>query len=338
MPLKVGSSDKVISSNIKELMHAGHSQKQSIAIAYSQAGRSNKKVKKSSDWPDSDNPYIMNLEPRLAGMSKDDDAHVEIDDRFTLYVHCLGDGRYTGWIYWVNGSIPAMTYTNATLQEIVRQAYEDGLLSSITEGSRYNTASVEALNESLIDVTASIPATIAKDVDQTSPLKDLTAPSLECEAVPTLDRVEVMAESIEGIVKELRPSHYTVDTDGNSTQITLIKSKEKIMKKSEEIPTPPVIAATEASIFNDKPFQIWPSSNINGDVGYGKVSDIVTEVYLAKEQTRVNDLTKLTPTKTEAAPQPEPKVNESSNASYQSVVGALYLHSQFTDKPDKMLP
>jgi hypothetical protein len=42
MPLKKGHSDKTVSSNIKELVHSGRPQKQAIAIAMSEAGRSNK--------------------------------------------------------------------------------------------------------------------------------------------------------------------------------------------------------------------------------------------------------------------------------------------------------
>lgn len=43
MPLKKGSSNKVVSGNIKELMATGRPQKQAVAIALKEAGKARPK-------------------------------------------------------------------------------------------------------------------------------------------------------------------------------------------------------------------------------------------------------------------------------------------------------
>lgn len=46
MPLKKGSSDKVVSSNIKKMMDEGYPREQAIAAALSSAGKTKKPKKK----------------------------------------------------------------------------------------------------------------------------------------------------------------------------------------------------------------------------------------------------------------------------------------------------
>ena len=49
MPLLNGSSDHVVSENIRELVNSGRPQKQAIAIAMSHAGRGKKAKKAKKD-------------------------------------------------------------------------------------------------------------------------------------------------------------------------------------------------------------------------------------------------------------------------------------------------
>ena len=48
MPLKRGSSKRVIQENVAELIHSGRAPKQASAIAYSEARRSKRKGKRKT--------------------------------------------------------------------------------------------------------------------------------------------------------------------------------------------------------------------------------------------------------------------------------------------------
>jgi len=50
MPLKKGSSRRVVSSNISELVHSGRKQKQAVAIALSEARRSRQRRKSKGKY------------------------------------------------------------------------------------------------------------------------------------------------------------------------------------------------------------------------------------------------------------------------------------------------
>lgn len=49
MPLAKGKSDKVKKANIKKLMAEGYSQKQAVAISYSEAGEKKKSAKRPKE-------------------------------------------------------------------------------------------------------------------------------------------------------------------------------------------------------------------------------------------------------------------------------------------------
>ena len=51
MPLKPGSSQQVVSSNIKEMVQSGYPQKQAVAASLNKAGKSNQGATKSPSKP-----------------------------------------------------------------------------------------------------------------------------------------------------------------------------------------------------------------------------------------------------------------------------------------------
>ena len=58
MPLRKGSSKKVVSANIRELMHTGRPQRQAVAISMSKAGMS-KSMKRDIGFGHNINPTLF---------------------------------------------------------------------------------------------------------------------------------------------------------------------------------------------------------------------------------------------------------------------------------------
>ncbi len=143
-----------------------------------------------SDFPSDDNRHLILIESQLGKMKEGDSKHIEIDDRFSLFIRCDGDKRYTGWIYYVNGAMPTMTFENTTLKQLVADAYEQNIFTNETAGTIANRANINQLQTTIDNdlekitsyedamltkdmpvVPVDIPVTISKDqnIDQPSP-------------------------------------------------------------------------------------------------------------------------------------------------------------------------
>ena len=65
MPLHQGSSDKTVSSNIREMMKAGHPQNQAIAASLQSAGKSNSQHNETDPHEATGKQYINNSDVSL---------------------------------------------------------------------------------------------------------------------------------------------------------------------------------------------------------------------------------------------------------------------------------
>lgn len=91
-------------------------------------------------------PYLVNLKMFTEGMSVNDSKHIEIDDRINLFIIKVGENSFTGWFYFINGNIPALTFTNSSLNSLVESGYNDGIISTVTAGTTYNNDLISTMD------------------------------------------------------------------------------------------------------------------------------------------------------------------------------------------------
>ena len=130
--IKAKAENPSVGDKVKQLIEEGIDQRtaMTIALSMSQRGQLKKSEETITSGINGDNPYIKAILPQLKGMKVNEGRHLELDNRFSIFLTKLPEDKYTGWVYWVNGNIPEMTFTSSTLPQIVRQGFEQGTFTN----------------------------------------------------------------------------------------------------------------------------------------------------------------------------------------------------------------
>ncbi|HMV01706.1 MAG TPA: hypothetical protein PLJ37_01140 [Chitinophagales bacterium] len=272
MPLKEGSSDKIVSDNIKKLMDEGRPQKQAIAIAYSNA-RKAKQVKKSDSIISDDDRYLVNLEFQTQNLDVNDSRHIEVNTYYNIFLIKVDSNLYTGWIYLIDGEEPVLVFRNYTLEEIVSQAYAQGIFQSDMIGdSYYNQQNIDSINQM-------INTDIVKDIN------DMGGPLNESQNVTDIP-VDVdenfsddsMVMELENYIRFFSPRMAIVqeDSSGGSAYLKLMKSLVLMRFKMND----PLIKSQ---------YQLWPTINDS----FSTILDNQTQDYFKIEGEKIKKSTNI---------------------------------------------
>lgn len=261
------------------------------------------------------------LTGEVSSMNKGDEKHVEIDDRISIFLICMGDNRYTGWVYYVDGDLACYNFKNAPLEEIVRDGYERGVFNLMSEGSLYNTAKVSELQQT-------IDAPLASNTVEEAPL--ITQEILEKDVLHSRPANWFPPEMLNTLINDFGPRQADVyNLSPGHTVIQIYKSKENKMKKSESTnqetnQTTPELK--EEDIF--KPYRV-------ADLPHEMSSNLDNEVMAQFNSEQV----KFEASKIETKTSNEPIVKESpsfQDLSYQDQMHRLYIDANIKQAPNKM--
>lgn len=190
------------------------------------------KIKKGGESIPDTNKYFIHISAQLKNLGMDESKHIEVDDRFNLFAIKTDKDRYTGWIYWLNGEIPAMTFKNATIKELIADAYEKGTFSAFSEGSLYNAsvvsaleASVDSMASDLVKDQPSLDAGIAY-----ADAYDAVANEIEKQEAEVIKR-PYFGNDAYNLVEDFNPSQMNVSKDGHCMTLTFYKSAAKKLVK-----------------------------------------------------------------------------------------------------------
>ena len=272
MPLKEGSSDKIVSDNIKKLMDEGRPQKQAIAIAYSNA-RKAKQVKKSDSIISDDDRYLVNLEFQTQNLDVNDSRHIEVNTYYNIFLIKVDSNLYTGWIYLIDGEEPVLVFRNYTLEEIVSQAYAQGIFQSDMIGdSYYNQQNIDSINQM-------INTDIVKDIN------DMGGPLNESQNVANIPvgvdenfSDDSMVMELENYIRFFSPRMAIVqeDSSGGSAYLKLMKSLVLMRFKMND----PLIKSQ---------YQLWPTINDS----FSTILDNQTQDYFKIEGEKIKKSTNI---------------------------------------------
>lgn len=121
MPLKKGKSQKTISGNISEMVHAGHPQKQAIAAALETARRSRATGGDLPDAPEKDKVHVGPIHSNVSGRTD----HLPIHVPSGCYVipadivSSLGEGNTMAGFRALNKVFGRQVYNGGEATEIV---------------------------------------------------------------------------------------------------------------------------------------------------------------------------------------------------------------------------